>query len=134
MKTVFALLCAAVLLTTGADALELSAPSAVLMERDTGTILYAQDEHTQREPASVTKIMTLLLTMEAIDSGALDYDDVITASAHASSMGGSQIWLEEGEQMTVSICSRRCAWSPPTTVPWPWPNRSPAPRRPLWRR
>ncbi len=102
MKTIFALLCAAVLLSTGADALELSAPSAVLMERDTGTILYAQDERTQREPASVTKIMTLLLTMEAIDSGALNYDDMVTASAHASSMGGSQIWLEEGEQMTVS--------------------------------
>ena len=82
-------------------ALEVSAPSAILMEKETGTILYARDEHTPREPASVTKIMTLLLTMEAIDSGALSYDDYVTGSAHASSMGGSQIWLREGEQMTV---------------------------------
>ena len=82
-------------------ALEVSAPSAILMEKETGTVLYAKDEHTPREPASVTKVMTLLLTMEAIDSGALSYDDYVTGSAHASSMGGSQIWLKEGEQMTV---------------------------------
>ena len=56
---------------------------------------------TVREPASVTKIMTLLLVMEAIDSGALSYDDVVTGSAHAAGMGGSQIWLKENEQMTV---------------------------------
>ena len=64
-------------------------------------MLFAQDEHTPREPASVTKIMTLLLVMEAIDSGALSYDDVVTGSAHAAGMGGSQIWLKENEQMTV---------------------------------
>lgn len=102
MKKLIILLCAAFLLTTGAGALDVSAPSAVLMEKDTGTILFAKDEHTPREPASVTKIMTLLLTMEAIDSGALHYDDLVTASAHACSMGGSQIWLKENEQMTVS--------------------------------
>ena len=79
----------------------LSAPSALLMEKETGTILYAVGEHEAREPASVTKVMTLLLVMEAIDSGALAYDDMVTASPHASSMGGSQIWLKEGEQMTV---------------------------------
>ncbi|MBR3561825.1 MAG: D-alanyl-D-alanine carboxypeptidase [Oscillospiraceae bacterium] len=82
-------------------ALEVSAPSAILMEKETGTVLFAKDEHTPREPASVTKVMTLLLTMEAIDSGALSYDDYVTGSAHASSMGGSQIWLKEGERMTV---------------------------------
>ena len=82
-------------------ALDLAAPSAILMEKQTGTVLYAKDEHTQREPASVTKIMTLLLTMEAIDNGRLSYDDLVTGSAHASSMGGSQIWLKEGEQMSV---------------------------------
>ena len=84
-----------------ADELTLDAPSALLMEKQTGTVLFAQDEHTPREPASVTKVMTLLLTMEAIDSGALSYDDTVTGSAHASSMGGSQIWLKEGEQMRV---------------------------------
>lgn len=92
-------LCAA--LCVPVRALEVSAPSAILMEKETGTVLYAKDEHTAREPASVTKVMTLLLTMEAIDSGALSYDDYVTGSAHASSMGGSQIWLKEGEQMTV---------------------------------
>lgn len=84
-----------------ADELTLDAPSALLMEKQTGTVLFAQDEHTPREPASVTKIMTLLLVMEAIDSGALSYDDVVTGSAHAAGMGGSQIWLKENEQMTV---------------------------------
>ena len=82
-----------------ADDLTLDAPSALLMEKATGTVLFAKDEHTPREGASVTKVMTLLLTMEAIDSGALSYDDAVTGSAHAASMGGSQIWLKEGEQM-----------------------------------
>ena len=82
-----------------ADELSLGAPSALLMEKATGTVLFAKDAHTPREGASVTKVMTLLLTMEAIDSGALSYDDVVTGSAHAASMGGSQIWLKEGEQM-----------------------------------
>ena len=84
-----------------ADELTLDAPSALLMEKQTGTVLFAKDEHTPREPASVTKIMTLLLVMEAIDSGSLHYEDVVTASPHACSMGGSQIWLKEGEQLTV---------------------------------
>ena len=104
MKRLFALLCLTCLLLcvpAHADAPELNAPSALLMEKQTGTVLCAVGEHEAREPASVTKIMTLLLTMEAIDSGTLHYDDVITASAHASSMGGSQIWLREGEQMRV---------------------------------
>ena len=82
-----------------ADELTLDAPSALLIEKATGTVLFAKDEHTPREGASVTKVMTLLLTMEAIDSGALSYDDTVTGSAHAASMGGSQIWLKEGEQM-----------------------------------
>ena len=101
MKKLAVLLCALLVLGTSARALEVSAPSAVLMEKETGTVLFAKDEHAKLEPASVTKVMTLLLTMEAIDAGALHYDDVLTASAHACSMGGSQIWLEEGEQMTV---------------------------------
>ncbi len=104
MKKLIAPLCAFVLLLTApaARAVEVAAPSALLMEKETGTVLFAKDEHTQREPASVTKIMTLLLTMEAVDSGQLSYDTMVTASAHACSMGGSQIWLKENEQMSVS--------------------------------
>ena len=102
MKKIVALLCALLVMGGSAQALEVSAPSALLMEKETGAVLFAKDEHAKLEPASVTKVMTLLLTMEAIDSGTLHYDDVITASAHACSMGGSQIWLKENEQMTVS--------------------------------
>ena len=102
MKKLIALLCAVLVLGTSARALDVSAPSALLMEKETGTVLFAKDEHAKLEPASVTKVMTILLTMEAIDSGQLSYDTVITASAHACSMGGSQIWLKENEQMTVS--------------------------------
>ena len=101
MKRFLALLILAALLCVPVRAIDVAAPSAVLMEKQTGTVLYAKDEHTPREPASVTKIMTLLLTMEAIDSGRLSYDDTVTGSAHAASMGGSQIWLKDGEQMTV---------------------------------
>lgn len=102
MKKAVIFLCALLMLGGGAHALEVSAPSALLMEKETGTVLFAKDEHAKLEPASVTKVMTLLLTMEAIDSGQLGYDTLITASAHACSMGGSQIWLKENEQMTVS--------------------------------
>ena len=102
MKKLVVLLCALLALGSSAQALEVSAPSALLMEKETGTVLFAKDEHAKLEPASVTKVMTLLLTMEAIDAGQLHYDDVVPASAHACSMGGSQIWLKENEQMTVS--------------------------------
>ena len=102
MKKWLALVCAVLLLGTSARAVEVSAPSALLMEKETGTVLFAKNEHEKLEPASVTKVMTLLLVMEAIDAGVLTYDTVITASAHACSMGGSQIWLRENEQMSVS--------------------------------
>lgn len=75
--------------------------SAILMEASTGAILFEQNAEEALPPASVTKVMTLLLVMEAIRDGKLGYDDMVTASAHACSMGGSQIYLEEGEQMTV---------------------------------
>ena len=81
--------------------LPIRSQAAVLMEKETGRVLYARNEHEKLEPASVTKVMTLLLVMEAIDSGTLHYDDVVTASDYASSMGGSQIFLKAGEQMTV---------------------------------
>ena len=77
------------------------AAAAVLMEKETGTVLYEQEAHDKLEPASVTKVMTLLLVMEAVDSGALSKEDVVTVSARAASMGGSQVYLKEGEQMTV---------------------------------
>ena len=79
----------------------ITAPSAVLMETSTGKILFEKNSHEQRPCASVTKIMTLLLVFEAIDSGKLSLDDTITASEHASSMGGSDIWLETGETMST---------------------------------
>ena len=106
-----AALCLLALLPTTADAVELPLTSraALLMEKTTGQILFAQNEHEALEPASVTKIMTLLLTMDAIDSGALSYDDVVTVSANAAGMGGSQVFLAEGEKITVeellkSVC------------------------------
>ncbi len=95
------LLAGAVPAARAEEALAVDARACVLMEKSTGQVLYAVNEHEQLEPASVTKIMTILLTMEAIDSGALRYDDTVTASAYACSMGGSQIWLKENEQMTV---------------------------------
>ncbi len=75
--------------------------SAVLMEASTGKVLYQQNPEEAMPPASVTKIMTLLLVMEAIERGELHWDERISASAHAASMGGSQIFLKEGEQMTA---------------------------------
>ena len=82
--------------------LTLSCASAVLMEKETGTLLYEQNAHEKLEPASVTKIMTLLLVMEAVDSGQISLDDTVAVSAYAAGMGGSQVYLKEGEQMTVS--------------------------------
>lgn len=80
---------------------DISAPGAVLMDANSGKILYEKNAHEQRPCASITKVMTLTLVMEALDSGKISLDDTVTASAHAASMGGSDIWLEEGEQMTV---------------------------------
>ena len=73
----------------------------LLMEATTGKIIYANNENEKLLPASVTKIMTLLLTMEEIDSGRLKYDDILTCSEEASKMGGSQIWFKEGETLTI---------------------------------
>ncbi len=81
--------------------LTLTSHAALLMEKTTGQILYAQNEHDALPPASVTKIMTVLLTMEAIDSGRIALDDMVTVSAYAAGMGGSQVFLAEGEQMSV---------------------------------
>ncbi|MCI9294686.1 MAG: D-alanyl-D-alanine carboxypeptidase [Lawsonibacter sp.] len=82
--------------------LSLSCASCVLMEKETGAVLLEDNAHEKLEPASVTKIMTLLLVMEAVDSGQLGLDDPVTVSSYAAGMGGSQVYLEEGEQMPVS--------------------------------
>ena len=81
--------------------LDIKAKSAILMEVNTGRILYEMNPDEKLPPASITKIMSLLLVTEAIDSGKMSVEDVITAGEHACSMGGSQIWLEPGESMTV---------------------------------
>ncbi len=121
MKKLFALLFAVLLLAGSARATEafdpepweavpalqtvedlaLSVPSAVLMEKETGQVLYELNAHDRLPPASVTKVMTMLLVMEALEAGQLAMEDEVSASAHASEMGGSQIFLKEGERMTV---------------------------------
>lgn len=78
-----------------------NAKSAIIMEYSTGKILYENNSHEKMAPASMTKMMSLLLIMEAIENGTIKWDDMITVSSNASSMGGSQILLETGEQMSV---------------------------------
>lgn len=88
-------------LTIKKSNLELNCKSAVLMDANTGTVLYENNADLRLSPASVTKVMTLLLVFEAINSGNLKYDDILCVSENAASMGGSQIFLEPGEEMTV---------------------------------
>lgn len=89
------------ILPTKAAELELAAPSAILMEAHTGTILYEKNSHEPLAPASVTKVMTLLLVMEALESGRISWDDTVIASETAAAKGGSQIYLEPGEEMSM---------------------------------
>ena len=84
------------------SSLKIEARSAILIEPITGEILYEQEADAQLSPASVTKVMTLLLIMEEIEKGALQLDETIVVSPEAAAMGGSQIWLEPGEEMTVA--------------------------------
>ncbi|MDO4273342.1 MAG: D-alanyl-D-alanine carboxypeptidase family protein [Eubacteriales bacterium] len=79
----------------------IEAPSGILMEAETGTVIYEKDKDTRRSPASITKIMTLILIFDAIENGTLKMEDTVTTSAYAKSMGGSQVFLEEGETQTV---------------------------------
>lgn len=85
--------------TESADLIQAS--SGVLMEAQTGTVIYQKDSDTRRSPASITKIMTLILIFDALEKGNLKLDDIVTTSAYAKSMGGSQVFLEEGETQTV---------------------------------
>lgn len=86
-----------------------NARSAILIERDTGQVLYEKNGHEKLPPASMTKIMTMLLIMEAIDKGKLSWDEKIRTSEYAASMGGSQIFLEAGEEMTTDEMLRGIA-------------------------
>ena len=101
MTAVFAVAVTAQGFPACAEELTVTAPSAVVMEASSGQVLYEKDPHQVRSCASITKVMTLCLVMEAIDDGRLSLDQTLTASAHAASMGGSDIWLEEGESMSV---------------------------------
>lgn len=83
------------------EGVEIESPSAILMEASTGAVLYEKAADEQRSPASVTKVMTALLIFEAIESGKIKLTDEVATSAHAKSMGGSQVFLEEGEKQTV---------------------------------
>lgn len=81
--------------------LEISAPSVILMEASTGIILFEKDADTARPPASVTKVMTMLLIFDALEAGKIKLTDEVSVSEHAASMGGSQVFLEPGEIQTV---------------------------------
>ena len=108
MKRVFCCVVAILLLIgilpayAGAAGLEVPAKSALLMDVATGTVLYESNSHTPLAPASVTKVMTMLLIMEAIDDHRIGWDDTVTASETAAAKGGSQIYLKAGETMSVT--------------------------------
>ena len=78
-----------------------NARSAILIDQDTGTVIYEKNSHEALPPASITKVMTMLLIMEAIDKGQITMEDKVRVSEYAASMGGSQIFLEPGEEMSV---------------------------------
>ena len=98
---VVAVLVGMVPIKVGAADLQTGGKSALLMDVATGTVLYESNPHEKLAPASVTKVMTMLLIMEAIDSGKIKWNDAVTASAEAAAKGGSQVYLKEGENMTV---------------------------------
>jgi D-alanyl-D-alanine carboxypeptidase (penicillin-binding protein 5/6) len=114
VKKLIAAILAAALLSAPAMALgtlkdgdiAIKAPSAILMEKSTGTVLYAKDAHRRMPPASVTKVMTMLLIVEAIENGDISPDDMVTASQRASTFGGSCVYLEQGEKaVRAATCS-----------------------------
>lgn len=101
MAAMALVLCFVLAVPARAVDLQLAAPSAVLMDLATGTVLYETNAHERLAPASVTKVMTLLLIMEAIDSGKITWQDTVTASEAAAAKGGSQVYLKVGETMSV---------------------------------
>ena len=88
--------------TDSSNSLGLESGSACLIEQSTGKVLYNHNMHEKLRPASVTKVMSLLLIMEAVDSGRISYSDMVPCTEDAASMGGSQIWLDVRESLTVS--------------------------------
>ena len=94
------ILCTAICVS--ANELDLTAKAALLMEASSGQILYAKDIDQPLPVASISKLMTLILVLEAVDAGKIALDDIVTASEYAASMGGSQVWLEKGEQLTLA--------------------------------
>ena len=104
IKRIVAILIATVIFHTNSMtvyAVEVKAPSVVLMEASTAKVIYEKDAYTKRSPASVTKVMTLLLIFEELEKGNIKLEDLVTTSAYAKSMGGSQVYLEEGEHQSV---------------------------------
>lgn len=101
VRVLSGILCLLVLPTVKAQELTVEAPSAVLMEAATGTVLFEKEAHKKLAPASVTKVMTLLLVMEALESGRISWNDTVVASEAAAAKGGSQVYLEPGEQMSM---------------------------------
>lgn len=99
--TFFLLFTPTVSASNAKNGFHVDAPCAIVMEASTGTVLYEQDADLQKPPASVTKVMTLLLIFEALDAGQISLTDTVTTSEHAASMGGSQVFLEAGEAQTV---------------------------------
>ena len=86
---------------TATAELSVSAPSVVLMEASTGQVIYEKEPDMQRHPASITKIMTMILIFDALEEGKISLDDTVTVSEYAASMGGSQVFLEPGETQNV---------------------------------
>lgn len=99
MIMVICILCNGIVLAN--NSLEIKSKAAILMDANTGKVLYESNSHEKRHPASVTKVMTILLIMEAIDSGKISLEDRVTCSENASKMGGSQIWLDTRETLSV---------------------------------
>ncbi len=87
--------------TVATSGIDVSAPSAILIEKETGQVLFEKNADSPMQPASVTKVMTILLIVEAVENGSITLDDNVTVSAYAASMGGSQVFLEENETMIV---------------------------------
>ena len=102
----------------GADSLGLTAKACILMEASTGSVIYENNADEQLSPASITKIMTLILVFDALGEGDIELEDQVTTSAYAKSMGGSQVFLEEGEVQSVDtlikciiVASGNDAWA-----------------------
>ena len=113
---------------------EVNAKAVLLMEKTTGQVLYEEHAHDPLELASVTKVMTMLLIMEALEEGTITKETMVPVSATAAGMGGSQVYMKEGESFSVHDMLRPSPWPPATTPVWPWRNTWPAVRAPLWKR